>query len=96
MDTEKQAELVRLYLRVHEASDSFHAQGEEVYEMVKRLEDLTKDTTIRYAGLRMRVEARAAFEQAKDLREALDEMGKQMRGQSQGRWTYILELGLGW
>jgi hypothetical protein len=38
------------------------------------------DTTIRYAGLR--VEARAAFEQAKDLREALEEMGKEMRGEA--------------
>jgi len=29
--------------------------------------------------MRARVEARAASEQAKDLREALDEMGKHMR-----------------
>jgi hypothetical protein len=50
--------------------------------MAKRLEDLTKDTTIRYAGLRVRVEARAAVEQAKDLREVLDEMGKEVRGES--------------
>jgi hypothetical protein len=41
------------------------------------------------------VEARAAFEQAKDLREALDEMGKQMRGESLRGWTHILELRLG-
>jgi len=30
----------------------------------------------------VRVEARTAFEQAKDLREALEEMGKEMRGES--------------
>jgi hypothetical protein len=29
----------------------------------------------------VRVEARAAFEQAEDLREALEEMGKEMRGE---------------
>ena len=39
-------------------------------------------STIRYAGLRVSVEARAAFEQAKDLRKALEEVGKEMRGQS--------------
>ena len=49
-------------------------------EMANELEELTKDTTIRYAGLR--VEARGAFEQAKDLHEVLDEMGKEMRGES--------------
>ena len=48
--------------------------------MARKLEELTKDTTIHYAGLRVKVEARAAFEQAKDLREALDERSKQMRG----------------
>jgi hypothetical protein len=46
------------------------------------LEELTKDTTIRKAGLRVAVEARAAFEQAMDLHEAPDEMGKEMRGES--------------
>jgi hypothetical protein len=30
--------------------------------------------------MRARVEARAAFEQAKDLREALEQMGKEIRG----------------
>jgi hypothetical protein len=50
--------------------------------MARKLEDLTKDTTLRYTGLRVSVEARAAFEQARDLREALDEMGMQMRGES--------------
>jgi len=36
--------------------------------MCKELEELIKDTTIRYVGLRVKVEARAAFEQARDLR----------------------------
>jgi hypothetical protein len=30
----------------------------------------------------VRVEARAAFEQAKDLREELEEMGEEMRGEA--------------
>jgi hypothetical protein len=50
--------------------------------MARKLEDLTKDTTIRYATLRVRVEARAAFEQASDLRRALEEMGEETRGES--------------
>jgi hypothetical protein len=68
MDTEKQAELVRLFVRADEEANALLVQAIEVYEMTKKLEDLTKDTTIRYAGLRVRVEARAAFEQATDLR----------------------------
>jgi len=82
MDTEKQAELVRLYVQLQEAADSLHTQAEEVYEIARKLEDLTKDTTISYAGLRARVEARAAFEQASDLRRALEEMGTELRGQA--------------
>jgi hypothetical protein len=82
LDSDKQAEFVRLYLRADEAANSLPAQTTEVYEIGKELEELTKDTTLWYAGLRVSVEARAAFEQAKDLREALDEMGKEMRGQS--------------
>jgi hypothetical protein len=30
----------------------------------------------------VKVEARAAFEQAKDLHEAMEEIGKEMRGES--------------
>jgi hypothetical protein len=82
MDTEKQAELVRLYIRADEAANALHTQATEVYEIAKRIEDLTKDSTIRYAGLRVRVEARAAFEQATDLRRALEEMGEEMRGEA--------------
>ncbi len=53
MDTEKQAELVRLYVRLQEATDSLHTQATEVYEMARKLEELTKDTTIRYATLKV-------------------------------------------
>jgi len=67
---------------MRQATDSLHTQAEEVYEMAKAMEELTKDTTIRYAALRVRVEARAAFEQATDLRRALEEMGEDMRGES--------------
>jgi hypothetical protein len=45
MDTEKQAELVRLYIRADEAANALHTQATEVYEMAKKVEDLTKDTT---------------------------------------------------
>jgi len=82
MDTEEQAELVRLYVQADEAANALHTQAAEVYEMARKLEDLTKNTTIRYAGLRARVEARAAFEQAADLHRELEEMGKEMRGEA--------------
>jgi hypothetical protein len=81
MDTEKQAELVRLYIQLQEATNSLHTQATEVYEMARKLEDLTKDTTICYATLKVRVEARATWEQATDLRRVLEEMGKEMRGE---------------
>ena len=70
IDGEKQAELVRLYVRADEEANALHTQATEVYEMARRIEDLTKDTTISYSGLRVRVEARAALEQATDLRRA--------------------------
>ena len=50
--------------------------------MAKEVEELTKDTSIRYAALRVTVEARAAREQATDLRRALEEMGKELRGEA--------------
>jgi hypothetical protein len=48
--------------------DHLNARAEEVHEIAKRIEHLTKDTTIRYGTLGVSVEARAAFEQAKELR----------------------------
>jgi plasmid maintenance system antidote protein VapI len=82
MDYKKREEFARLHIQVRQATDSLHTQAEEVYEIAKELESLTKDTTIRYATLRVRVEARAAFEQVNDLRRALEEMGKEMRGEA--------------
>jgi len=83
MDYKKREEFTTLHTRMRQATDSLHTQAQEVYEMARKLEDLTKDTTIRYATLRVRVEARrAAFEQATDLRRALEEMGEEMRGES--------------
>jgi len=70
-----------LYVQADEAANALHAQAIEVYEMAKRIEDLTKDTTISYSGLRVRVEARSVFEQAADLRRELEEMGKELRGE---------------
>jgi hypothetical protein len=81
MDTEKREEFVEVRIRMRQATDSLHTQAEEVYDMARKLEDLTKDTTIRYATLKVRVEARATFEQATDLRRALEEMGKELRGE---------------
>ena len=72
---------MRLYVRLQEATDSLHTQATEVYKMAKELEELTKETTIRHATLKVRVEARASFEQG-DLRRALEEMGAEMRGQA--------------
>jgi len=42
MDTEKQAELVRLYIRADEAANALHTQAQEVYEMAKGIEELTR------------------------------------------------------
>jgi hypothetical protein len=61
VDSDKQAEFASLYVRANEAANALHTR---VYEMAKEIEDLTKDTTIRYVGLRVRVEARGAVEQA--------------------------------
>ena len=74
MHTDKRVEFVSLSYHLQQATDSLHAQAEEVHEMARKQEDLTKDTTIRYVGLRVRVEASAAFEQAKDPREALEQL----------------------
>jgi DNA-directed RNA polymerase subunit F len=72
---------VGLHIQMRQATESLHTQAEEIYEMARKLEDLTKDTTIRYATLRVRVEARAAREQVEDLRSALEAMGEEMRGE---------------
>ena len=81
MDYKKREEFVGLRIQMCPAVAPLNTQAEELYEMAGKQEELTKDTTIRYAGLRVSVEARAAFEQAKDLREALEEVDKEMRGE---------------
>jgi plasmid maintenance system antidote protein VapI len=84
MDYKKREEFLGLRIQMCPAVAALNTQAEELYEMPRKLEELTKDTTIRYAGLRVSVEAWAAFEQAKDLREALEEVDKEMRGEVQG------------
>ena len=64
MDDEKQAEFVKLRIRLRQAANFLHTRAQQVYEIARKLEERTKDTTIRYVGLRVKVEARAAFEQA--------------------------------
>jgi hypothetical protein len=68
-------------LRLKNSSIATAAAGEWI-KSSKRIEELTKDTTISYSGLRVRVEARSVFEQAADLRRELEEMGKELRGQA--------------
>jgi len=45
MDYNKREEVTELRIRLRQAADSLHTQAEEVYEMAKGLEELTKDTT---------------------------------------------------
>lgn len=47
--------------------------------LVERLEALTKDTPSWYASTSARVEARAALEQAEELRRVLEELGERLR-----------------
>jgi hypothetical protein len=81
MDYKKREELVGLHIQMRQAVEALNTQAEEVNKMAKRIEEPTKDNSIRYAGLRVKVEARAALEQAKDLRAALEELGKEMRSE---------------
>jgi hypothetical protein len=47
MDTEKQAELVRLYIHSRRSSDTLNTRAEAVHEMAKRVRGShPKDTTI--------------------------------------------------
>jgi hypothetical protein len=59
MDYKQREEFVGPHIQMRQATDALNTQAEEVYEIARKLEDLTKDTTIRYWGLRVRVEARA-------------------------------------
>ncbi len=82
VDGEKRLELTRLHNETQEAADALHAQAEEVYEMTEEPEELTKDTGVRYAGMRARVEASATWNQAADLCRALEGMPKKTRGKT--------------
>jgi len=52
MDYLKREEFTSLHIRLRQATDSLHTQAQKVYEMARKLEELTKDTTIRYATLK--------------------------------------------
>jgi hypothetical protein len=67
-------ELIELYNRTQDAAHTLRPQAAELLEMTKQLERLTKDTPARYAGTRARVEARAALEQAEELRRVLEKL----------------------
>jgi hypothetical protein len=55
----------------------------EIYEFGERLEALTQDTPAwgSPAATRARVEARAALEQAEELRRVIEELGRELRGE---------------
>jgi hypothetical protein len=53
-------------------------------KLTKRLEELTKDTPAWYAGMRARVEARAALEQAGVLGRLLEELGERLGEEARG------------
>jgi hypothetical protein len=59
MDYKKREEFLGLRIQMRPAVTALNTQAEELYEMAGKLEELTKDTTIRYTGLRVSVEARA-------------------------------------
>jgi hypothetical protein len=71
MDSEN---LVDLYNRRRDAADALHARAAQIVDLTKRLETLTKDTPTWYAGMRARVEDRAALEQAEELRRVLKKL----------------------
>jgi hypothetical protein len=56
-------ELADLYGSARYAAQALHARAEEVRELTKRLEELTKDSPAWYATTRAKVEARAAREE---------------------------------
>ena len=62
---------MKLYGETKTAADALNAQSTRVLNLAERLEKLTKDTPAWYAGTRTRVDARAALEQAEELRTAL-------------------------
>ena len=71
-------DLADLYNWTQDAGRRLEADATEIHELTKRLEDLTKDTPAWYAVTRARVEARAALEQAEELRRVLEERGERL------------------
>jgi thioredoxin-like negative regulator of GroEL len=81
MDGEQRLELLRLCNRAQDAAETLHTLSEEFYQMAKELEELTNHTRMRHSGIQARVEAAVTRNQAKDLRQALEELGKSLRGE---------------
>jgi hypothetical protein len=69
---------VELYQRTQDAARRLEAEAAEIHELAKRLKTLTKATPSWYADMRARVEARAALEQAQELRQVLEELGERL------------------
>ncbi len=46
MDYKMREQFTSLHIQMRQATDSLHTQATEVYEMARKLEELTKDTTI--------------------------------------------------
>jgi hypothetical protein len=74
-------ELAKLYGETKTSTDTLHAKAEEILEMTKQLEQLTQDTPAWYASTRTGVEARATLEQAEELRQVLEDLGRELRGE---------------
>jgi hypothetical protein len=70
--------LVEVYNQTQDTPRDLHSKAEEIHELTKQFEELTKDTPAWYAGTRAKVEARAALEQAEELRRVLEELGERL------------------
>jgi hypothetical protein len=74
-------DLAKLHDETEAAADVLSAKAAEIHDLAKRLEDLAEGTPAWYAGTRARVEARAALEQAEELRRVLEQMGRELSGE---------------
>ena len=70
--------LANLYGRARHATRALNAQAAEVHDLTKRLEKLMEGTPAWNAGTKAKVEARAALEQAEELKRVLEELGKRL------------------
>jgi hypothetical protein len=71
-------ELTNLYGETVAAADALLAKAKEAQEFAERIERLAQDTPAWHAGTRAKVEARAALEQAEELRRVLGELGDRL------------------